>query len=98
VNFAFIGWSFLLDHERQPDAVVSLSDFLKVVITTIFRLPPVVDCQTPPTRHASYDVTLAERMTERRAGAYRSNVTRNTLNFLSDVPDMQQTIALFDIS
>ena len=98
VNFTFIGLSFFLDHERQPDAIVSLSGFLKVVITTVFRLPPVADRQTPlpDTRPTTSRWRSDWQRLEPALIGQTGHETPYTFYLM--FPDMQQTIALFDIS
>jgi hypothetical protein len=39
-----------LTGKRQPNALASLLNFLKVIVTAIVRLAPVSDCYTSPTR------------------------------------------------
>ena len=98
VNFTFIGWYFLLDHERQPDAIVCLPDSLKVVITTIFRLPPVADRQTPlpDTRPTASRWRSDWQSVQPALTGQTGRETPYTFDLM--FPDMQQTIVLFDIS
>lgn len=70
MGFVYRVFLFLLN--RSPPARRSirfLLDYLKVIITAIFRLPSVFAVKPP--RNAAYDATLAERRADRISQAVK---------------------------